>query len=352
MLNFRRLLEERKSPIGVGVVGAGYMASGVMDAVRRAVGMELIGAFAPDEAAARAALEQYAPGAKVLRLEDLCGDGSIEVVVDGTADPELGARAAMLALQNDKHVISVNVECDATIGHILARRAAERGLVYTATAGDEPGELKVLHDHYDALGFRVVALGKGKNNPLRHSATPDDMKASLPDNGITARQVASFVDGSKTMFEMASIGNAVGFGPDVPGMHGPECTLAEIPQRFREKDAGGILSREGVVDFVTGPDISGGVWIVVYTDEPRVRSDFRYLKIGEGPYYLFYATGEGQYLRVAERCADYLISDQHPDGYWLRGGKIKTSSTAEFCVWLMNLLAVVDIVGLRRGSGC
>ena len=71
-----------------------------------------------------------------------------------------------------------------------------------------------------------------------------------------------------------------------------------------------------------------------------------------GNSYLFYATGEEKYLRVAERCADHLVSDQQPEGYWMRDGKIKSSSTAEFCVWLMNLLAVVDVVRLRGGSGC
>jgi len=288
MLNFRRLLEKRNSPVGVGLVGATYMGVGIMNAVRRAVGMELVAAFDRDEDSARAALETYAPEARFLDLEELCADGAVEVVVDGTASPELGAQVAMLALQNRKHVVSINIECDVTVGHVLAARAEEHGLVYTVTAGDEPGELKALYDHYDALGFRVVALGKGKNNPLNPRATPDDVRANLPHNGITAEQVTSFVDGSKTMCEMGCIGNAVGLGPDVPGMHGPCCTIAEIGERFRAGRRGGILQREGVVDFVTGSEISGGVWIVVHSDDPRLCSDFAYLRIGSGPYFVFH----------------------------------------------------------------
>ena len=288
MLGFRELLAKRERPIGVGVVGATYMGTGVLNAIKNAVGMEAVAVYDEDEAAAGEAAATYAPGAKVLELDELCRAPAVEVVVDGTASPSLGARAAALAIDNGKHVVSINIECDATVGHVLAARAEERGVVYTVTSGDEPGELKALYDHYDALGFDVVALGKGKNNPLNPEATPEDMRASLPGNGITAEQVASFVDGSKTMFEMGCIGNAVGFGPDVAGMHGPECTLAEIPLRFRKQERGGLLSQEGVVDFVTGPEISGGVWIVVHTDDARVCSDFRYLKIGDGPYYLFY----------------------------------------------------------------
>ena len=288
MLNFRELLGRRGSPIGVAVVGATYMGTGVMNAVRRAAGMEVVAVFDPDEGSARQAAESYAPQARMLSLEELCRESAVEVLVDGTSSPELGARAAALALKNGKHVVSINIECDATVGDALAAMAEERGSVYTVTAGDEPGELKVLYDHYEALGFRIVALGKGKNNPLNPRATPDDVRAGLPDNGITAEQVASFVDGSKTMFEMACIGNAVGLGPDVPGMHGPECTIAEIPQRFRATGSGGVLGREGVVDYVTGPEISGGIWIVVHCDDERLCSDFDYLKIGKGPYYVFY----------------------------------------------------------------
>ena len=288
MLGFRELLATRDGPIGVALVGATYMGSGALNAVRNAVGMEAVAVYDEDEAAARSAAAAYAPHAKVLELGDLCADPAVEVVVDGTASPTLGARAAALAIDNGKHVVSINIECDATVGHVLAAKARERGVVYTTTAGDEPGELKVLYDHYDALGFDIVALGKGKNNPLNPEATPDEVRDTLPDNGITAEQVASFVDGSKTMFEMGCVGNAVGFGPDVAGMHGPECTLPEIPQRFRKRELGGLLCQEGVVDFVTGLAISGGIWIVVRTDDVRVRSDFQYLKIGEGPYYLFY----------------------------------------------------------------
>ena len=61
-----------------------------------------------------------------------------------------------------------------------------------------------------------------------------------------------------------------------------------------------------------------------------------------GNTFLYHATGDEEYLRVAERCADYLANDQQPEGYWMRGGKPTASSTAEFCVWLTNLLCVAE----------
>ena len=41
---------------------------------------------------------------------------------------------------------------------------------------------------------------------------------------MNPRMLVEFVDGSKTMVEMAAIANATGLVPDVPGMHGPRPT--------------------------------------------------------------------------------------------------------------------------------
>jgi predicted homoserine dehydrogenase-like protein len=41
---------------------------------------------------------------------------------------------------------------------------------------------------------------------------------------MNPRMLVEFVDGSKTMVEMACIANATGLVPDVPGMHGPRPT--------------------------------------------------------------------------------------------------------------------------------
>ena len=61
-----------------------------------------------------------------------------------------------------------------------------------------------------------------------------------------------------------------------------------------------------------------------------------------GNTFLYRATGDEGYLQVAERCADYLVADQQPEGCWMRGGKPTASSTAEFCVWLTNLLCLAE----------
>ena len=40
----------------------------------------------------------------------------------------------------------MNVEADATVGYILRRMANAAGVVYTLTAGDEPGATMELYD--------------------------------------------------------------------------------------------------------------------------------------------------------------------------------------------------------------
>ncbi len=45
---------------------------------------------------------------------------------------------------------------------------------------------------------------------------------------MNVRMLVEFVDGSKTMVEMAAIANATGLVPDKAGMHGPAATLDQL----------------------------------------------------------------------------------------------------------------------------
>ena len=87
---------------------------------------------------------------------------TIEAVVDATGVPEVGAKIALDAIENRKHIIMLNVEADSVVGPILYKKAKEAGVVYTGTAGDEPGAAMELYDFAVGLGFEVLAIGKGK----------------------------------------------------------------------------------------------------------------------------------------------------------------------------------------------
>jgi len=104
---------------------------------------------------------------------------------------------------------------------------------------------------------------------------------------MNPKMLTEFVDGSKTMIEMTALANATGLVPDIRGMHGPKCSIKDLSSVFALKKEGGILNQYGVVEYALG-DIAPGVFTVITTDNPHLREDMSYLKMGSGPNYLLY----------------------------------------------------------------
>jgi predicted homoserine dehydrogenase-like protein len=212
---------------------------------------------------------------------------SLDAVVEATGLTEVGARVAWNCILHSKHVIMLNVETDVTVGPLLHRLAQKASCVYTAASGDEPGVCKMLYDFAGIMGFEVICLGKGKNNPIDLSATPDSCREEAERKGMNPKMLAAFKDGSKTMVELAAMSNATGLVPDVPGMHGAKVDVPDLARVFVPQEDGGILSKRGCVDYSTGK-VAPGVFVIVTTADPRVRVDMKFLSMGDGPYYTFY----------------------------------------------------------------
>jgi predicted homoserine dehydrogenase-like protein len=136
------------------------------------------------------------------------------------------------------------------------------------------------------LGFQVVAAGKGKNNPLDITATPEALAERARVRDMSPRMLCEFVDGSKTAVEMCSVANATGLVPDVRGMHGAKATRDTLHQVFCPKAQGGVLNRPGVVDFAIG--VHPGVFLVFTTDQPRLKQGLIQRDMGDGPNYLLF----------------------------------------------------------------
>ncbi|MGH7903360.1 MAG: NAD(P)H-dependent oxidoreductase, partial [Candidatus Dormibacteraceae bacterium] len=295
-------------PVTVGVVGAGQMGAGLIVQMEHLDWSHVVGVADIDIDRARGALRLAGvPDEEVVVVDDLWGaeraadagrrvvtkDAELmaalkthEVVVDATGVPEVGARVAHGAIRVGKHVVMLNVEADVTIGRQLHRMATAAGVVYTGSAGDEYAAAKELVDFARLLGFRLVAAGKGKNNPLDRTATPDRLRARAEAIGAGPAMLASFVDGTKTAVEMTCLANATGLVPDVRGMHGPDATVEALPGIFRPRQEGGILNRVGVVDYAIG--VAPGVFVIIDTDDEVVARDLRYLRLGEGPYWTLF----------------------------------------------------------------
>ncbi len=310
METLRRRLENRErlgEPVRVGLVGAGQMGLGLAAVLGRMPGMHLSavadlmldraveafrhGGVRRDEIAeagtAAAGQAALARGKRIVTSTgELIPDLPVDVVVDATGIPLQAALTATRAIDARRHIVLLTVEADVTVGHLLHRRAAEAGVVYSGAAGDEPAATKELVDFARFLGFEVVCAGKGKNNPLDRRATAQSLTAEGRARGINPRMLAEFVDGTKSMVEMACLANATGLVPDVRGMHAARATPAELARVLIPIEDGGILKRRGVVDFAIG--VAPGVFVVIHSDHPVIQEELRYLKIGEGPYFALY----------------------------------------------------------------
>ncbi|TLS47386.1 oxidoreductase [Streptomyces montanus] len=293
-------------PIRVGLVGAGQMGIGLVAQTNRIPGMEVaaIADIAPgraDAAFRRTGRENVVSTPDVDKLNAALAEGrpvaledagllvrlDLDIIVEASGVPEVGAAVALNGLLSGKDIALLNVETDVTVGLLLSALARRMGRVYTVCRGDEPVECKRLVDYALDLGLTVTCAGKGKNNPLDPTATPDGLAAQAAAKNMNPKMLTSFVDGSKTMIEMAALANATGLRVSRRGFNGPRTTVPELAEVFRPKADGGILDAAGVVDYCTGP-VAPGVFVVAKCDDPVVVAEMDYLSMGSGPYYTFY----------------------------------------------------------------
>jgi len=297
-------------PIRIGLIGAGQMGTDIIVQTALMRGIEVVAAadaivdnvFAAREIAGEGAREaELAEGSSAIAaaiargrlvatpsFRDVCTAEGVDVVIDATGNPNVGAEVAMCTIAAGKHMVMMNVEADVTIGPYLSAKAAEAGVVYTLGAGDEPSSTMELVNFVRGLGYRVVAAGKGKNNAFKVDATPDAYVDEATRRNMNPRMLVEFVDGSKTMVEMVALANATGLVPDRPGMHGPNAPLESLHKVLCPREEGGLLSRKGVVDFTVAKGVAPGVFVVAEMRHPRLRERMNDLQLGEGPYYTFF----------------------------------------------------------------
>ncbi|MFT4347630.1 NAD(P)H-dependent oxidoreductase [Bartonella ancashensis] len=320
---------ENHKPIRIGLIGCGEMGMDLISSVAHMDGIIIAAVVSRKpsrvlEAAALAygeeghareventhALTQTIEKGLIAATGDLdlvLGHEQIDIIIDATGHPESGAEIGFKTLKNNKHLVMMNVEADVTIGTYLKHEADKKGLIYTLGAGDEPSSCMELIEFVSALGHQIVAAGKGKNNPLIFDATPDAYEEEASRRYMNVRMLVEFIDGSKTMVEMAAIANATGLVPDCPGMHGPQTALKDLSTVFIPKKDGGILERYGVVDYSTGQGVSPGVFVIAKIEHPRLRERMEDLKIGKGPYFTFHRPYHLTSMEVPLTCARAVL---------------------------------------------
>lgn len=279
------------------------MGRGLAAQVGRIPGMELAVAVDVDADRARAALGLA--GRETIetdesRLVAAVDDGmaiaitdasllsslAVDVVIEATGVPEIGAQVAHRAILAGQHIVMLNVEADVTAGLYLDAMARRAGVVYSIADGDEPVCGKELVDFAHEMAFEVVCAGKGKNNPFIPEADPSSCADEAARKHMNPKMLASFQDGSKTMIEMTALANATGMPPDITGMHGPSGQVDDLRSILVPTSDGGVLSGPGRVDYAFGP--APGVFVIVASDDAAVSEEMTYLSMGDGPYWVLY----------------------------------------------------------------
>jgi predicted homoserine dehydrogenase-like protein len=332
MIGLNTELEQREkegNPVKVGLIGCGQMGIDVAATTFMMKGLKIVAVADINESRAQSAYEiamiddNVVKVASAAEADQAVGEDkrvyttnyhvitdmkTIDVMLESTGVPDIGAQAAIRSARNGHQLAMMNVETDITVGPILNEYAKQKGVLYALAAGDEPAACKELYDFAISCGFTIVAAGKGKNNPMDRYAKPTDEKwaKEAARRGLNPNMLVEFVDGSKTMIEMASVSNATGLVPDVRGMHGPITHREILNKTFALKKDGGILNQIGVVDYGIG-GVHPGVFMIVTTDHPRLRQALVYRDMGNGPYYTLFRPYHLCSIEVPLTCAMLAI---------------------------------------------
>ena len=284
---FKNYIDDRNDSVNVGLVGAGQMGQGIVAQISKMYGVDLVCIVDKNQEQLKNASDRYknVKNNQLVCSENISAldDIELDIVIEATGTPAAGAVVAKNVLNRGINLILLNVETEATIGLALRKEAEKNGAIVTVADGDEPVAALDLYNFATELSFEVVSIGKGKNNPFNEYATPDLLAKEAFSKKMNPKMLTSFVDGSKTMVEMAALANFLDFQIDIDGMHGIEATYENINQYYIPKKDGGLLESSQVVDFAFG--IAPGVFAVIYSEDDYVNYEMEYLKMGKGPFW-------------------------------------------------------------------
>jgi len=296
-------------PVRIGLIGAGKFGSMYLAQVPRTPGVHLAGIadLAPDAARANLARVGWTvERSQAKSLDEAIRSGAthigedwaalvrhpgIDVIVECTGHPIAAVDHCLEAFAHGKHVVNVTVEADAFCGALLARKAAEAGVVYSLAFGDQPALICDLVDWARTCGFPVVAAGRGhKWLPHYCESTPDTVWGNYgltPEQarrgGLNPKMFNSFIDGSKPSIESTAVSNATGLCVPSNGLQYPPASIADIPFVTRPISEGGVLEKKGMVEVISSLEANGrvipydirmGVWVTVEAETDYIKNCF------------------------------------------------------------------------------
>jgi predicted homoserine dehydrogenase-like protein len=301
-----RRREEEGAPIRVGVLGAGFMAAGLVNQIVNTTPGMVVACIA-NRTAAKAREIAVAAGATVTTVDTaadlaaaidagrcavtddpflMCESDRVDAIVDVTGAIEYSAHVVLRAIDHGKHVVLMNAELDGTVGPILKTYADRAGVIVTGCDGDQPGVQMNLYRFVRGLGLTPLVCGniKGLQDPYR---TPTTQAAFAQRWGQNPTMVTSFADGTKISFEQAIVANATGMSVSKLGMEGRDFD-GHVDELTTMYDVDELRRSGGVVDYVVGSKPGPGVFVLATHDDPKQRHYLDLYKLGSGPLYSFY----------------------------------------------------------------
>ncbi|MBK7264483.1 MAG: Gfo/Idh/MocA family oxidoreductase [Rubrivivax sp.] len=320
-MSLHRQLQQRAAegrPIRVALIGAGKFGSMYLAQVPRTPGVHLVGIadLSPETACRNLARVGWdAQRVQAANLDAALRDGNthvgddwralvrhpaIDIIVECTGHPIAAVDHCLEAFAQGKHVVNVTVEADAFCGPLLARKAAQAGVLYSLAFGDQPALICDLVDWARTCGFPVVAAGRGhKWLPHYSESTPDTVwqhwglnAEQAERGGLNPKMFNSFLDGSKPAIESTAVANATGLDVPSGGLLYPPASIEDIPFVTRPRSEGGVLEKKGMVEVISSLETDGrvipydirmGVWVTVEGETDYVRHCFEEYKAHTDP---------------------------------------------------------------------
>jgi predicted homoserine dehydrogenase-like protein len=257
----------------IGIVGTGFIARGLLMALEEP----------QDLIVSRVLTRRNIHDCPEFPRQDLLTNSvnelidNTDLVVECSGDVIHATNVADRVISAALPLVTMNSEFHVTTGSYFVNR----GLI-TEAEGDQPGCLAALKENIVQMGFRPLVYGNVKGF-LNHTPAPDEMRYWSQKQGLSLEMVTAATDGTKVQVEQTLVANGLGAEIATSGLLGVSSedlksgakTLADEAKR-----RGCILS-----DYIILSKSPTRVFIVAEHDE-RQSGYLRYLKFGEGPFYI------------------------------------------------------------------
>ncbi len=258
----------------IGIVGTGYIGSGLKRTIDRLSDLDISCVLTQRD------LSHFpAEGKYTHSIQELIDKS--DLVVECNGDPIYATEVLCRVMDAGIPVVTMDSELHITSGSYLSTK----GLV-TEAEGDQPGALAALNKNLIEVGFKPIVFGNIKGF-LNLDPKIEEMQYWAKVQGISLEQVTSATDGTKIQIEQAFVANGLGAVIAKQGLLGIESRSIDEGAKLLAEHAkiiGYPISDYLLCSPEAKPKLPAGVFITAEYDDIELPT-FRYLKLGEGPFY-------------------------------------------------------------------